>query len=320
MNIPILLETVISIISLIILISIITSSLFELIESVVRRRSKYLRKAIEKALTDCNLNCNYAALFYSHPQIKTLQRSTVDYPSYILPDIFSEVLIDIIIQEFETEQLIYNRATQSYRLPEEIALKSQEEKLEMALMCMEYSEFGSLLLSFYNNLKEDETLEDKITNWYNNYMIRLRGWYKRATQRYLFIAGFLIAAAINFDLITVSSAIYENSNLREKLLIHAEGMKPLVESGLVTEEELQKLIVESYTKIQTFDLPIGWSLELIQNLDIQQVATMLLGWIATGLFVSRGSSFWFNAMTKLINLRSTGVKPGVNSIKTKDDE
>lgn len=319
MNIPILLETVISIISLILLISIITSSLFELIESFVRRRSKYLQKAIEKTLIDSNLSCNYAALFYSHPQIKTLQRSTLDYPSYIPSDIFSEVLIDIIVQEFETEQLIYNRGTKTYRLPEEIAGRSQEEKLEMALLCMGHSEFGALLLSFLNNLKKGENLEDKITNWYNNYMIRLRGWYKRSTQHYLFIAGFLIAAVMNFDLITVSSAIYKNSDLREKLILNAEGMKPLVESGLISEEELQKAIIEGYSKIQSFDLPIGWSTELIQELDFQKIMTMLLGWFITGIFVSRGSSFWFNAMTKLINLRSTGLKPQITT-KTKDDE
>jgi hypothetical protein len=36
---------------------------------------------------------------------------------------------------------------------------------------------------------------------------------------------------------------------------------------------------------------------------------MLLGWIVTGLLVTLGAPFWFNLLTQLTSLRSTGAKP-----------
>jgi hypothetical protein len=40
----------------------------------------------------------------------------------------------------------------------------------------------------------------------------------------------------------------------------------------------------------------------------------LFGWLITGLAVSLGSSFWFDTLTKLLDLRSTGTKPVPNPI------
>lgn len=317
MNIPILLETAISLFALLTIMSILSSSIFELIESRLRRRSKFLKRAIDQALEDPGLSCNYAVIFYEHPQIKTLQRTNLDYPSYIDPRVFSQVLVDILIKQYELEQLIYNRETMLYELPLNIKEFDKEQRLKEALKAVENSELGRLLDSFRNTSDQINHVEDRINIWYNAYMERLGGWFKRSTQKWLFIFGFVIAAGLNFDLIKITEEIYTKSEIREKVVLYAEGMK-LTEGGELDEDELKVQIKKNYQALNSFGLTIGWN-----NIDWGENRSftfmrLFLGWLLTAVAVTRGSSFWFNSMNKLINLRSAGTKSETQ--KDKKDE
>jgi hypothetical protein len=66
-------------------------------------------------------------------------------------------------------------------------------------------------------------------------------------------------------------------------------------------------------------LPIGWSLhangslaELKHNIESKPLSfwpLKLLGLFATGLALSFGAPFWFDALSKFMNMRAAGVKP-----------
>ncbi len=318
MNIPTLLETAISLFALLTIMSILSSSIFELVESRIRRRSKLLHEAIHKALHDPGLNANYAALLYEHPLIKGLQRTKLDYPSYIPPQTFAQALIDVVTKYYENEQLVFNREKKVYELPESIQSLTKEQRFKTALKAIEHSDLGRLLSTLEDVENDRQALIQNLSQWYNGYMERVGGWFKRSTQKYLFVAGFVAALAINFDVIQITKTIYSKADVRADILVFAESMQ-LPETKASSDEELKKQIKKSYDELNQFDLPIGWSAVKWEKgfwSNAYLFLKMLLGWILTGIAVTRGSTFWFNAMNKLINLRSSGNISSSNQQKS----
>lgn len=317
MNLPILLETAISLFALLTIMSILASSVLELSESVIRRRSKFLKEAIDKALSDPSLSCNYAELFYKHPQIKTLQENDKKFPSYINPEVFSQVLIDILINQYEKEHSVLNQDTQRYNLSETVSGQSKEERLTEALKAIQYSELGVLLNSFRNTSDKIEDLQKKITEWYNAYMERLGGWFKRSTHKLLFLSGLVIAAGINFDLVKITQEIYNNTEVRENILVYAESVN-LPNEDKLDDEVLKSKIEQNFKDLDSFGLTLGWSHIDCKDITGLDFLRMLCGWLLAGVAVTRGSSFWFGAMNKLISLRSAGTRSEPKKKRKKD--
>jgi hypothetical protein len=46
-----------------------------------------------------------------------------------------------------------------------------------------------------------------------------------------------------------------------------------------------------------------------QAWPIPFIPRRLLGWLISGFAISMGSTFWFNVLKKVINVRNTGDKP-----------
>ncbi|WP_088890425.1 hypothetical protein [Leptolyngbya ohadii] len=70
------------------------------------------------------------------------------------------------------------------------------------------------------------------------------------------------------------------------------------------------------------DLPLGWGEQnLTEQMPLNQSSTApwwlplwyhvkrLMGWIVSGLAISMGAAFWFEFLSKLINVRNTGKRP-----------
>ena len=74
-------------------LSLVCSSIQEIIASLFGLRSRNLKKGIENLI-----GSEYAAAMYDHPLIKGL-RKPKKLPSYIKPEIFSTALIDMISRD-----------------------------------------------------------------------------------------------------------------------------------------------------------------------------------------------------------------------------
>ena len=314
MHLPTLIDTTFSVITVILVLSLMASAIYEFIEKYTRQRSELLYKAIQKALYDPSLKANYAELLYRHPVVKTLFEKTDQRPSYIDPAIFSEALVDVVVQEYETEQLTYNREEGVYELPDDVMKMDKREKFSQAVAQFSYGEFGTFLRTFQDSSTSLDQMLSKITNWYERYMDRVGGWYKRKSQNGLFIVGLVLAIGLNIDLITVTDTIYKNSEIRENIATIGEGINDAGIAALNMSEsskkELRKVVENNYKNLQNSGLPIGWSAEALQPFqeDFQTVVKILLGWSLMAFAISRGAPFWFGILSKLINIRSTGSK------------
>jgi hypothetical protein len=124
-------------------------------------------------------------------------------------------------------------------------------------------------------------------DWFDQAMQRLSGWYKRRTQIWLWVVGFLFALALDVDAIRLANALWQDQTLRQLLVDRASsGVKPHLSSQL--------------------ELPLGWE---GAPSGIRNVISTAIGLFLTSAAVSLGAPFWFDSLGKLANLRNSGPPP-----------
>ncbi|WP_133271305.1 hypothetical protein [Hymenobacter radiodurans] len=111
--------------------------------------------------------------------------------------------------------------------------------------------------------------------WYDNYMERVTGWYKREIRPYLFALGLLLAIVCNLDSLYVARYFWEHAEERRRVADYATevvararvaalpstGNKP--PDSLSTKQQVRAFInqADSLTKgLQRHGYPIGWTI------------------------------------------------------------
>jgi hypothetical protein len=67
-------------------------------------------------------------------------------------------------------------------------------------------------------------------------------------------------------------------------------------------DNLEKQIQHANTVLKP--LPIGWA-----SLSDENPIIRLIGWLITGIAISLGAPFWFDLLSKFVNIRAAGQKP-----------
>lgn len=178
-----------------------------------------------------------------------------------------------------------------------------------------------------------------LENWFNNGMQRANGVYKRNSKGFAFILGLLIAIAANVDTFYIVNQLSQDSVLRGQLANQAATVN--FEAG--TPEDRAALEAQTGIEIEDLDLPIGWSTdnrsqqtlyrlgirqskeENYQQIDpetgkititnIGQFTTLDRvwgwlkqsgGWLISGVAISMGAPFWFELLSKVVDIKNTG--------------
>lgn len=157
-------------------------------------------------------------------------------------------------------------------------------------------------------------LKAGLEHWFDSTMQRLEGAYKRWTSTVLFVVGLLIAVVANAGVYDVAESLWQDTATREAV----------VESAVRTTQEGESSGAESIDaavdQLQSLQLPIGWDAETRAawtggdrwpwgwSFEKGQFV-MALGWTTTAFMVILGATFWFDVLTKLVSLRSSGAKP-----------
>lgn len=174
-----------------------------------------------------------------------------------------------------------------------------------------------LLNSFLFAAKtKSKNLEDVITEfrksletWFDGSMQRVTGWYKRKTQLIILGVALILCFALNIDSFGLAKAFYDDPALRETVVAAAEDMT----SNNATLQTANVSFNDAKAKLDKLNLPIGW------NTDKNSTNTnpdtgwgwlfKIIGILVTALAASLGSSFWFDLLKKLVNIRSAGKTP-----------
>ncbi len=146
-------------------LSLVCSSIQEIIASLLGLRSRNLKKGIENLIGN-----EYAQMMYEHPLIKGMRKPN-KLPSYIKPELFSTVLIDMISRD-KTDENAIDTAVNDVR--------------DLIAKIDPNNPTRGLLISLVD--KADPTIEDlreRLAEWFDAGMDRVAGWYKRQVKYFL---------------------------------------------------------------------------------------------------------------------------------------
>ncbi len=184
-------------------------------------------------------------------------------------------------------------------------------------------------------------LHDNLSAWYNNAMDRVGGWYKRWTQKVLLGLALVIVCSINADTIMLIQQLTKQDALRSSLVAAAQEASRSTPKANET-PEAYKFVLDKAEKLK---LPLGWSAtpkdvnafpcqdfqfpkskdsqstqdqnaKFINELFIEawgcryRLIFKLIGLFLTIFALSLGAPFWFDILSKFVNIRSAGTPPG----------
>jgi hypothetical protein len=309
------LEVIIGLVFLYLLFSLLATFVNELIFTFFKFRANHLKKTIQ-IMMDNNAEEGKALFnkFHQHPLIQSfLQKKGNGFPSYLDPEKFAAVIIEI-----------YN---------EEKISKGKDSAKESIEKLPKNNYLRHILLRYIEQ-GEDKTLEleTNLKNWFNSVMERASGWYNRSIKKWTIVIALVIVILFNFDSIKVYQRLSKDSKVRKELVKYAdnniekyaeyikidsnniETNKELLEEMDSLKNEINTIIKEEINSIEQL-AGIGWTdgeiKTAIQDFWSFSCICRILGWFITALAISLGAPFWFDLLNKVMKLRGTGKQEEV---------
>ncbi|HIK28257.1 MAG: hypothetical protein N3E45_01465 [Oscillatoriaceae bacterium SKW80] len=152
-------------------------------------------------------------------------------------------------------------------------------------------------------------LQVQIETWFERSMERASGVYKRNAKGVAILVGLVVAVATNADTFHIVGSLSRNSILRATITQNAEQL--VAQNPALNAEEFKTRIdAEVRKSLEEVPLPVGWN-RVNQKQQLKEswkipYLKQFLGWLVSGLAISMGSSFWFDLLSKVVNVRNTG--------------
>ena len=248
---------------------------------------------------------NPVRYFYEHPIVYSLSKPN-SMPGYIPNNDFTVALIDLL--DKAGREVKGGKKTTSDKITMtniKKGIASLKGPLGERLKALEHS----AQINTKKTNADIEDFRDAVSTWFDDTMDRGKTWYKRKMQRIGIICGVILAVALNADTIGISNALWHNAVLRESI---SQAAGASARQGEAPDSERAQQQLE---ELMDLGLPLGWSFDA-DPADLRAVPTTAGGWasksiglLLTGFAISQGSQLWFDLMNRLINLRSSGLKP-----------
>jgi hypothetical protein len=316
-------DVAIGIVFLYLLLALAVTTLQELIATVFDFRANSLYDTIkellqgtvkiggkEKALVDA---------LYAHPLIKSLCRdipppgtASRRRPSYIPSRTFAIALLDVL----RGERALTEAVGASKVITEAAATVEliQNEDLKRALRLL----LNDVKQGTGKIDEEARAISAEVEGWFNDRMARASGWYKRRMQSWAFAIACTVTLVFNADTIYAVHQLWTDGVLRDSVVAaavayrdaHSGAAPPAAPSAppapsAAEVRERAAALASAVNAVSEAGFPIGWQRHVNWSKDWD---TVLLGWFLTALAVSLGSGFWFDILSKVLQIRGSGKK------------
>jgi len=273
-------------------LAVLCSGVKEFIAAKLNWRAKTLEAGIGQMLAGAQRDGAATLLqdFYDHPLIRDLAPPEKK-PSYIPAQYFSATL----------EAVLKARQIGSADLPALIRnLPNGDLKNKLSAVVTQAG-------------NDVDAARKAVEDWFDSTMDRVSGWYKRRAQKVMLVIAFALVIVVNADSFAVFRALWQSSALRDTVVDAARNARS------------DTTVAQAKTDLAK--LPLGWSTnrpltevsyDAVWNqftANIQKpnwwvsALITLLGWGMSAFAATLGAPFWFDAMGKLINMRTSGAPP-----------
>ena len=294
------------------LMALVCSTVNESIAGVVNSRGKTLEKGILSILHDPELK----AKFYAHPLIQGItQDENNRLPSYIASNKFALALMDILTGPN--------------------ASASNADALCEGVKNLKDGAAKTALTAVLQN-PQFKTDQERLEAWYEQSMGRVSGWYKRTSQIRIYVLAAAVTILMNADSLKILKTLWNNPTMSAVLVENAKerlqkGRPDAEGQPMVTYDNPDDPTASTPTAIPERDVitaqekqllgqVTGWQGDWItdwsehKNAGFWSWIAYLLkerfgGWLITILAVSLGAPFWFDTLSRFMNLRSAGKPP-----------
>jgi hypothetical protein len=338
------LDLVIGVIFIFFLLSVICSSIVEIILTVRRVRSEILGKWLltifdTEVVNAKNQKVPLGQEIMDHCALTALSPSG-RAPAYIDAKNFVSAVLDKVT--------VYSKVVNPKSIDE--LIQSLESSTALS------GELKRAFLIYANEVKDTfealsvkttgaiEMFRKKVEAWYDSNMDRISGTMKvKYTRRFTFISGVVITLLLNADSIEISKYLYSNPEARAKVAAKAyesstdetirQDMNRIRQRSAAL-DDTTKLTIDQLNdslkaKINTINeanaalkesIPLGWSKSQFTTQKsswdwVGFIFTKIVGMALTVIAIMMGAPFWFDVLNKISNLRGTGNKPSESDKK-----
>jgi hypothetical protein len=171
-----------------------------------------------------------------------------------------------------------------------------------------------------------QAFEASVARWYDDHMARVSGWYKRHVRWVSLSIGLVLVIVFNLNTIRIADSLYSDQAVRGSVVTQA------TQAASCGDKQPAACLADLQAKIGLFrlgGLPVGWAgvpvcaqrscswldrrgLTNPGKNGIDSVGALLLVLLGWGLMVVAlipGARFWFDLLSRLGTLRSTGPRP-----------
>jgi hypothetical protein len=148
-----------------------------------------------------------------------------------------------------------------------------------------------------------ERFRGNLERWFDDAMGRVSGFYKRKVQLAVLAYAILITAALNLDSVAFATRLWTDDLVRSAAVAAAERQQ---------QQEQDPGATRLLEEVRGLDLPLGWSAaDPLRDAPSGPAGWLLklLGLAVTVLALSLGAPFWFDLLSRVARLRSTGPPP-----------
>lgn len=353
-------EFFLSLLLVFLVLSMVTSSLTEFYNARIGKnsRSVMLYQALLKVFQD-RQNRNYTDDLYRHPLIAPSRYDADSLPAYLDAGLVADALIDLFARQERPLRIEYNEEGKPFVVEEpwptsaavDDASSYKDKRLQLfanAVAKMHAGDLKTLLQSFLNQAEDLAGLKQCIMHWYNAYMDRVSGWYKRKVRKRLLWTSLIVVIALNADVFRIAITLWNDGRLRSQLAEQAVAIGAdslwLKSYQTMPAEQRRRVADSLYGGLMRQRLPLGWRVRLSeQELSAlsaryadagkssigQRVAyqwqkavqlvranfreyvsiNTLLGWLLMAFAVHLGALFWFQILVRFVNIRGAGKPP-----------
>lgn len=164
-----------------------------------------------------------------------------------------------------------------------------------------------------------------VEQWYDDHMARVSGWYKRHVRWATLGIGALLVLLFNLSAVEIARSLYTDQALRGAVVSQAADA---AQCGDRQPAECLRELRAEIDGLREAGMPMGWG-EVSAcaaparcdwldrsglgnpagGSDLTAALLVLLGWTLMIVALLPGARFWFDALSRLGSLRSTGPKP-----------